>query len=79
VNVSSRNRTSQPTAPKIRTLIDVRDAAAHLGVSERTIRNYVAEGRLTAYRVGPQLLRFDLAEVDALAQPVRTVAAAAQS
>lgn len=60
------------SAPK-RQLISVLEAADRLHVSGKTIRRYVAAGRLTAYRVGAKLLRLDAAEVDALARPVQTV------
>jgi excisionase family DNA binding protein len=62
------------SATTYRRLVDIDTAAAHLGVNPRTIRNYASTGLLTAYRVaGQRLLRFDIAEVDALAQPVPTV------
>jgi excisionase family DNA binding protein len=38
---------------------------AYLGVTDRTIRAMVADGRLTAYRgLGSRVLRIDLNEVD---------------
>jgi excisionase family DNA binding protein len=49
-------------------------AAERLDVSERTIRRYVSTGRLTGYRTGPRLLRVDRAEVDAMLEPIPTVA-----
>jgi excisionase family DNA binding protein len=40
-------------------------AAAYIGVTDRTIRQMVADGRLTAYRgLGSRVLRIDLAEID---------------
>lgn len=57
--------------------LTLEQAAEHLGVCERTIRRYVADGRLTGYRLGPRLLRFDGGEVDALARPVPTARGAA--
>lgn len=41
-------------------------AADHLGVSTRTIDRFAADGKLTAYRHGQRLTRFDLNQVDAL-------------
>ena len=35
------------------------DAAARPRVSTRTLRRWIAEGRLQAYRVGPRLVRLD--------------------
>lgn len=58
-----------------RTLITLDQGAEHLGVCTRTLRNYIAEGRLTGYRVG-RMIRLDAAEVDALAKPIPTVATA---
>lgn len=43
--------------------------AEYLGVSERTIRQMIADGRLTGYRSGARLIRLDLNEVDAAMQP----------
>ena len=41
------------------------EAAAYLGVSDRTIRLMIADGRLTAYRgLGPRMLRIDLNDID---------------
>jgi excisionase family DNA binding protein len=41
------------------------EAALYVNVSERTIRKMVADGRLTAYRLGQRVVRVDLNEVDA--------------
>lgn len=51
------------------------DAAESLGVNERTVRRYIADGRLTAFRLGPRLVRVDLAEVEAMLHPIPTAAA----
>lgn len=48
-------------------------AAEYAGVSTKTIRRYIAAGRLTGYRFGPRLIKINLAEVDALLSPVATV------
>jgi excisionase family DNA binding protein len=53
-------------------LISTAQVAGRLGVSTNTIRNYVANGQLTAIRVGPKLLKFDVAEVDSLRQRIET-------
>ncbi len=47
-------------------------AAVHLGVSTKTLRRYIASGRLTAYRVGNKIIRLDLEEVDGLLHPIPT-------
>jgi excisionase family DNA binding protein len=52
-------------------------AAEHYGVNERTIRRWIASGRLRAYRVGPKLIRVDLDDLDLLARPVPAARATA--
>jgi len=47
----------------------VNETAAYLGVHRCTLREMTATGRLTAYRNGPRLIRYDLNEVDAALQP----------
>lgn len=41
------------------------EAAEYLKVTDRTIRQMIADGRLTGYRNGARLVRVDLNEVDA--------------
>jgi excisionase family DNA binding protein len=45
------------------------EAAEYLGVTDRTIRQMIADGRLTGYRSGPRLVRIDLNELDAAMKP----------
>jgi excisionase family DNA binding protein len=42
----------------------VAEAAAYSRLSKRTIWRYIADERLTGYRVGPRLLQVDLNEID---------------
>lgn len=51
-------------------LISLQDAADRCGVCYRTMRRYVASGRLDAVRIGPRLLKVDAAAVEALMTPV---------
>jgi excisionase family DNA binding protein len=51
-------------------LIGLPEAAARCGVHYRTLRRWVAEGRIDAVRVGPRLIMIDPAELDKLVQPV---------
>ena len=46
--------------------------AAHeiLGTSTKFVRDLVADGKLTAYRVGTRMIRLKTADVEALLQPV---------
>ncbi|WP_328448941.1 helix-turn-helix domain-containing protein [Amycolatopsis sp. NBC_00438] len=50
-------------------LIKVADAAARLGVSHRTVLNYIDAGTLLGFRVGPRMLKVRAADVEALVQP----------
>jgi excisionase family DNA binding protein len=52
-----------------RRYVKVAEAADYLRVTDRTIRQMVADGRLTAYRSGGRLVRLDLNEVDAAMRP----------
>lgn len=46
-------------------------AAQYADVDPRTIRRWIASGRLNAYRVGPRLIKVDLNELEASCfQPV---------
>lgn len=55
--------------PAKRTLA-LNEAAEYLGVNPRTIRRYIAAGRITGYRVGPRLIKVDLNELESLLQPI---------
>ncbi|HME79334.1 MAG TPA: excisionase family DNA-binding protein [Mycobacterium sp.] len=48
----------------------IKQAADALGVDPKTIRRWIAQGRLTAYRVGPRLLRLDRDSVLKLGKPI---------
>lgn len=59
------------TAPRPRRqLVTVEAAAERLDVSARSVRRYITAGRLTGYRVGPRLIKVDLAEVETFARPI---------
>ncbi len=45
--------------------VPLSEIAAEVGVCPRTIRRYIAAGRITAYRVGPKMLRVDIDEARA--------------
>ncbi|MBU3684919.1 MAG: helix-turn-helix domain-containing protein [Mycobacterium sp.] len=40
------------------------EAADYLGVTSRTIRQMIADGRITGYRSGNRIIRVDLNEID---------------
>ena len=51
-------------------MISLTDAAQRLGVNYRTIRRWIAAGRIDAVRVGPRLLKIDAAQLDRVMSPV---------
>lgn len=51
----------------------ISEGAEYADVSTRTIRRWIAEGRLPGYRVGPRLLKIDLADLDRLCVRIPTV------
>lgn len=55
-----------------RRLESIERAADYIGVSTKTIRRYIAAGRVTGYRTGPRLIRVDLNELDAMLRPIPT-------
>jgi excisionase family DNA binding protein len=48
----------------------VREVAAWYGVDIKTVRRWIAAGRLAAHRIGPHLLRRNRDEVLNLGRPV---------
>ena len=60
-----------------RGLVSTLSAAKRYGISEKSIRRYIAQGLITGYRVGQRrLIRVDLVEADArLLTPIPTVKA----
>ena len=58
------------TEPATRRWASLIEAAAHIGVSEKTIRRMISDGEITGYRMGPRLIRVDLHELDALMRPI---------
>lgn len=62
---------SRATRPAVSTrkLIPMAEAADYLCISDRTIRRYISAGILKAYRVGPRLIKVDLADIEAILNP----------
>ena len=46
------------------------EAAEYLGVTTRTIRQMIADGRLTGYRLGARVIRLRREDIDAAMQPI---------
>lgn len=53
-----------------RRLASIPAAAESADVSTKTIRRWIAQGRIGGYRVGPRLIKVDLNELEASFQPV---------
>lgn len=65
----ARSKKRDPITRKDLTLAE---AATFYGVSARTLRRRIAEGRLTAYRIGPRAIRVSADDLEALAKPIST-------
>lgn len=64
---------AQPARATMRpTYIDLAEAAQILGITTRALRNWIADGRLPAYRLSAALIRVDEADVYALLRPIPT-------
>lgn len=65
------------TQAPIRRWLNQAEAAEYLGVTPRTIRNYIARGSLPARRLRSgkdhdRLVRIDVADLDRLLRPIPT-------
>lgn len=60
---------SKPTRSRF---ISLAEAAEYLSVTDRTVRNLIARGDLTGYRLGSRTLRVDAHELDSLLEPIPT-------
>jgi excisionase family DNA binding protein len=55
--------------PASRRYVSVSEAAVYLGLSERTVREWIRTGRLRGYRAGPKVVRLRMDELDAAMTP----------
>ena len=53
-------------------LISLADAADYYGVSTKTIRRWISDGRIEGYRVGPRLLRVRMDSLDSASRKLAT-------
>ena len=59
------------TKETLKELFSVREAAEFLGVSDSTIRRYISNGRLQAYRLGDErLIRIKRQDLERLLSPI---------
>lgn len=63
------DRSCGPNRAARRRYVKIAEAADYLGVTSRTIRAMIADGRLSGYRSGTRLVRVDLNEIDAAMRP----------
>lgn len=71
--LTKQQRNSIPTRRRAgRARVGLAEAADHADVSIRTLRRRIADGSLPAYRVGPRLIKVELADVDKLARRIPT-------
>ena len=66
-NKPAQTRAARHSHPE---MISVTEAAGRLGVNYRTIRRWIAVGRIDAVRVGPRLLKIDAAQLERVMSPV---------
>ncbi|MFD7841363.1 helix-turn-helix domain-containing protein [Nocardia sp. NPDC059764] len=63
-------RRTTDTRPQIGQLISLRDAAALARVDIKTIRRWIDNGHLHAYRMGSRLVRVERNELLTIAKPI---------
>ena len=51
--------------------LTIAEVAASFAVTERTVRNWIADGKITAYRLAGRLIRIDPRSLDLLYEPVQ--------
>lgn len=66
---STRDSAQDTPSSGRRRYVPQSEAADYLGVNVRTIRQMIADGRLTGYRSGTRLVRVDLNEIDSAMRP----------
>lgn len=68
-SVETSSSPVQALAPKC----TIAQAAEHANVSTKTIRRWISQGLVEAERVGPRLIRVNLASLDRLGTPLQYV------
>jgi excisionase family DNA binding protein len=62
--MANTNKAPLPLLPS------VKQAANYVGVDPKAVRRWISQGRLSAKRIGPRLIRLDRDEVLQLGRPV---------
>ncbi|NEN06332.1 helix-turn-helix domain-containing protein [Diaminobutyricibacter tongyongensis] len=52
----------------------IQAAAEHLAVSTKTVRRLISDGKLSAERIGPRLIRVSIASLEHVGRPLQYVA-----
>ena len=65
-----------PTPTDPGALCTPREACDYLKITDRTMRRYVSEGKIRAYRIGTKHIRLRVADVEALLERIPTGGAA---
>ena len=69
-NRAARRSRGRRKATALSEHLSIPETAEYLGVAERTVRVMIADGRLTAYRLGDRIIRLRRSEINAAMQPV---------
>lgn len=51
-------------------MVSIAETADYLGICTKTVRRYIADGRLRAVRLGPRLIRVERSSVEELMRPI---------
>ena len=64
-----KKSTTENNQRRPRRWASMQEAAEYLGVSSRTVREWITRGQITGYRINARVYRVDLDEVDAAMRP----------
>ena len=53
-----------------RAYVGIPEAATYLDVATKTIRRYITEGKLPAYRLGNRVIKVKIADLDSVLTPI---------
>jgi excisionase family DNA binding protein len=69
--VSGTKKITREEVLTSRQAVTLSTAAGYLGVSHKTLRRLISDGKLPAYRVGGGPIRVLISDVEALKEPIR--------